>query len=202
MLFKEISAILIAGLSVASAAFTNQTTTEVLNNNGLTTTLAPDYSVMPKLTTSTYSDATTTYLVTATVYYTVWQTKPTTATGGTTTPAIVNKEEEKAVVSATTTFNAPSSIASIQSKVSTLSSERKSALIEDKSTSTITTTLYTTITQKSAQTANGCAPVTKFVTVSAAQTETVTVNADPVTAYVTVTASPSNALWSNTTSKN
>lgn len=183
MLFKNSAALVALCASAASAIYSNGTNES--NSTKVTTTLSPNYSVNPIVSTYTYSDETTTFYVTNTAFTTIWATTNV-ATGSATA----------AVTTASSTDEDSTTKVNGQNK----DIENVSVSADDSKTSaTVTSTLYTTYTQWSTSTDsvaknegsgdNGCVPVTQYVTVTA----------EPATQYVTVTAQPTSFQWSNAT---
>lgn len=210
MIFKKISTLLLVGIATASALFTNGTNPSVSSNvvSG-TTTLAPNYSVVPITTTYSYIDSMTTLYVTNTIYQTLWLNSASTAAAVTTTQntdtnavaKIMNDVKPTSIASTTTillathTSNTPTTgstiITSAPKAKSSFGYLNSTIADTDTTTSTSTSYIYTTLTM-SAPPSGSCVPKVQYVTVTATpSTKFVTITQSVATSFVTVTAQPS-----------
>lgn len=160
MIFKILCSLLLVTSRFASALYVNETT----SYTPYTKTLSPTYSVSPQETTLTYSDETTTFYITSTLYSTYWFTPSQSATitsTPTTSPATLTTSTNEYTTTysdtdttytstLTSTYIITLSAGSLNEKaeqVSTSVTEIASTITESGSTytSTLTSTLLVTV---------------------------------------------------------
>ncbi|KOG96730.1 Srl1p [Saccharomyces eubayanus] len=207
-----IFAILALFTGSVSAIYSNSTVSA-------TTTLAPSYSLEAHETTVSYSDETTTFFATSTVYSTHWFTLN--------TATVTNEASSTSASGPAATASTQETIPTVTKAASSFSASGSAATAsthESISTSTITSTLLITLhdttvlapsssaaasigddgsnnkganirsLDQTSTSSNGCVPITKFVTVTKEPiTQYVTVTPNMTTQYVTVTGAFSAA---------
>ncbi|CCD27321.1 Svs1p NDAI_0K01300 [Naumovozyma dairenensis CBS 421] len=181
-------------------------------------TLEPTYSVLPTLNTYTYSDDTTTFYVTSTMFTTIWYTPSSTISTTPTTTSIDN-------VVSTAVSELTSTIEDAHTTYTTTMTSTLLITLSDLYETT-TTSIPSVVTQNgqvykvsnqdkevvsNVNDADVCSPVTQYITVTTTAdanvnektvTQFVTKVQDPVTHYVTLqtsTLQPSNGTLFNST---
>ncbi|KOG96155.1 Svs1p [Saccharomyces eubayanus] len=142
MIFNVLCSLLLVSSGVVCAQYTNGTQ----SYTPYTKTLSPTYSVLPQETTLTYSDETTTFYLTSTVYSTHWFTPSPSATitsaPTTSTPALSTSTSEYT----TTYFDTDTTYTSTITSAYTITLSSEATTEKAESVSTSVTEIASTIT--------------------------------------------------------
>lgn len=211
MIFKKAAILFAFGATAVKGLYSNNTASVITSSDvSGTTTITPDYSVEPVENVATYSDSTTTFYITNTIYKTYYYTKNPTISG-TKTSSPYTTNYEVTTSNAATVTTAPSfndrKVANISPAMPLYTNS--SIVGGDHTTTTITSTSLTTVISSSynskinGNSTLGCVPKTEYVTVTISpEVQYVTITEEAKTSYVTVTVQPTSAFWSNSTIAN
>lgn len=211
MIFKKAAVLFAFGATAVKGLYSNNTATVTTSSDiSGTTTITPDYSVEPIANMATYSDSTTTFYITNTIYKTYYRTKnPAVSSTKTSSSSTTNYEattSNTAIVTTSPSFN-DRQVANVSPTMPLYANS--TAVDGDRTTTTVTSTSLTTVISSlhSSNTNNnatlGCVPKTEYVTITVSpEVQYVTVTEEAKTSYVTVTVQPTSAFWSNSTVTN